>query len=429
MFCAVNLLNFKIVCGIGVLSVLVSCLACGQGPDAQKLSVAQPKLDIETVATIPLEERSKLLSALPAAEREKFFHRFLELPPGGPSNAKINALFMAWAAVDPNAAIENAKKLGTLDARRVAVEAICYGMKPAAAGAVVQSIKNFPDESVAPEQKERFLGIGLVKWSQSDPKAAAEFLSALYPDAGQRLIKPGEHDGELLTTTKGVAANWGATSPQAALAWFEKTWPQNPVALQSVIAGWWRKDAKAAAAYVRAHTNTPNEREVAGMISGAMAEQDPRVAVEWVEWMKDEKLRRRTRLAISEVWALRAPSEASAWAQQLSDKESGGVVGVVASVWTFSDAKAAEKWIDSLPDSKRDAAIRGYATTMARINPETALNRVVKMHDAKARITLTKAIASEWMKRGPEQTKAWIKKSKLAEAEKEKLLEGASLGD
>ena len=71
-----------------------------------------------------MEERRRLLLALTLPEREKFFEQFVQLPPGGPSNGKINALFMAWAGVDPRVAFDDAKKLPTADARRAAIEAL-----------------------------------------------------------------------------------------------------------------------------------------------------------------------------------------------------------------------------------------------------------------------------------------------------------------
>jgi hypothetical protein len=421
---------FKILSWIGAVLFLLPHFIFAQPQPSRPPVSGEGKLSVETIATLPLETRRNLLSALGSQEREKFFEQFISLPPGGPSNGKINALFMAWSQVEPRVALENAKKLPETDARRAAVEAICYGMESEDAHEIAKLIKNLPGDSLAPDQKERLLGISIVKWSQNDAAEAAHFLAEVYPDAATRLAKPGAGDGDLLIVTKGVAANWGAKAPEAALDWFQKKRePENIVAVQSVIAGWWRKDAKAAAAYIRAHTNTPNEREVAGLMAGAMAERDPRTATEWVEWIQDEKLRRRTKLAIAELWASRAPKEASAWAQKLPDQEGAGAISIVARLWTFSDAKSAEQWIDSLPREKRDAAIRGYATTMAKINPEAALSRVLKIQDGKARVLLTQAIASEWVRHSPEEARAWIKKSKLAQAQKKELLENASGGD
>jgi hypothetical protein len=173
--------------------------------------------------------------------------------------------------------------------------------------------------------------------------------------------------------------------------------------------------------------DTPNEREVAGMLSGAMAERDPRVGAQWVEWIKEEKLRRRIRLGIAEMWASHDPKAAGEWSKGLVGKEGEGTIGVVAGVWAFKDSAAAEKWIDSLHGRARDRAIRGYVTTMARTNQELALNWVLKMQDREARTRLTKAIAAEWIERNPDASKAWIKKSKLSDAEKKQLLENTSL--
>jgi hypothetical protein len=418
----------QIICWGAAILFFTARFSFAQTAPAQSPSAVPKKLEVETIDSTSPDERRHLLSALTPEDREKFSEQFRNLPAGGPSNGKINALFMSWSVVDPAKAVESAKKFPTADTRRVAVEAICFGMKPEAAKMIAQSIKEFRDEALAPEQKERLLGLAIVKWSQADPAPAAQFLAEVYPNAATRLAKPGAGDGDLLISTRAVAANWGASAPQAALDWFQKKQqPENLVAVQSVILGWWRKDAKAAAAYVSAHVGTPNEREVAGMMSGAMAERDPRVAAQWVEWIKEERLRRRMRLGIAEIWTSHDPKAAGEWSKGLAGKEGEGAIGVVAGVWAFKDSAAAEKWIGSLHGRARDMAIRGYVTTMARTNQEVALNWAVKMQDREARTRLIKAIAAEWMKRNPDESKAWIKKSKLSEAEKKQLLENASV--
>jgi hypothetical protein len=388
------------------------------------------KLDVETIVGVPMEERRRLLSALTPAEREKFFERFVQLPPGGPSNGKINALFMAWAAIDARVAFDDAKKLPTADARRAAIEALCYGMSSEAAGDIAKALKDLPADTLVPEQKERLLSLSIIKWSQRQPAEAAQFLAQVYPDASQRLAKPSAGDGDLMTATRGVAANWGASAPEAAIESFkDKNQPENLLGVQSAIEGWWGKDPKAAAAYVAAHSTTPNERQVAAAMAGPMAEQDPKTAANWVEWMKDDKMRRRARLGIAQLWASRAPAEAGKWAQSLSGNETNEVIIVVAGTWTAKDAKAAEQWINKLPASKRDAAIRGYSAAMMRMNPEQALSWATKVQDAKMRISLAKAISSEWMRRSPGEAEQWIKKSKLTKSEKTELLKGSQFGE
>ena len=419
-------MNFfkRTICWVAAILFFTARFGFAQATPAQSPSTGPEKLEVENIVLLTLDQRRHLLSALTSEEREKFSEQFRKLPAGGPSNGKINALFMAWSVVDPAKAMESAKKFPTADTRRVAVEAICFGMKPEAAKMIAQSIRELGDDALPPEQKERLLGMAIVKWSQADPAPAAQFLAEIYPNAATRLAKPGAGDGDLLITTRALGANWGATAPQAALDWFQKKQqPENLVAVQSVIIGWWRKDPKAAANYVKAHVATPNEREIAGMMSGAMAEQDPRAAVQWVEWIKEEKARRRMRLGIAEIWAAHDPKAAGAWSKDLAGKEGEDTIGVVAGVWAFKDSAAAQKWIDSLRGPARDVAIRGYATTMARTNQKLALDWVVKMEDHQARARLAKAIAAEWIKQNPDESKAWIKKSRLSDAEKKQLLE------
>jgi hypothetical protein len=167
----------QIICWGAAILFFTARFSFAQAAPAQSPSAAPKKLEVEAVASVSLDERRQLLSALTPEEREKLSEQFRNLPAGGPSNGKINALFMAWSAVDPAKAIENAKKFPTADTRRVAVEAICFGMKPEAAKMIAQSIKEFRDDVLASQEKERLLGVAIVKWSQADPAPAAEFLA------------------------------------------------------------------------------------------------------------------------------------------------------------------------------------------------------------------------------------------------------------
>jgi hypothetical protein len=392
-------------------------------------SPAVDKLDPENVLLVPLGARRQRLAALTLEERQQLFQQFAQLPPSGPSNGKLNALFIAWATVDAVGGLESAEKLSTADARRAAIEALCYGITSEDSPEISKRLKDLTPEMLAPEQKERLLSLGIIKWSQKDPVAAANFLAETYPNAARRVTSPSAGDGDLITAVKGVAENWGKKDPQAALNWFKKSEPENTVGVQSAVLGWWKTDTKAAAAYVRSHTATPNEREVAAAVCGPMTDQDPRVAMQWSEWIKDERLRNQMRVAIATLWAQRAPKDAKAWAEQLSGDEAKRMINPVANAWAASDAKAVEQWIGSLKDFKRDAAIRGYAKALMAKNPEQALDWAQKVREARVRDGLMKLIASEWAKTHPEEAKAWVNKSKLSAAEKKHLLDDTPAAD
>jgi hypothetical protein len=381
------------------------------------------KLEVDTIAAIPLEERRSLLAKLNADERVKFARQVRDLPPSGQTNGKINALFMGWSVVDPVAAIENAKGFPTPRTRTVATEAIAYGMESKSAGTMVQSLRTLSQDALDPEAKERLLGLSIVKWSQVDPAAAARALAELYPDAANRLTKPGGGDGVLLTTTKGVAVNWGATDPHAALDWFRKKGePENLFAVENVILGWWQKDHAAAAAYVSAHVGTAGEREVAGVMADAMAEQDPRAATEWVKWNKDDRSRRRAQLKIADIWSSKDPRAAAKWAAGLPAEEGKAAMSVVASRWTLNDPEAVAKWLDSLKGPLRDAAIFGFASATAAKDYAFALGWVMKISDPQSKERLSKAIATQWLRLKPNEARPWIQNSKMPEDQKKQLL-------
>jgi hypothetical protein len=381
------------------------------------------KLDIDTIAAIPLEERRAFLAKLSADERVKFARQVRDLPPTGQTNGKINALFMGWSVVDPVAAIENAKGFPTPRTRTVATEAIAYGMEPKSAGTMVQSLRTLSQDALDPEAKERLLGLSIVKWSQVDPAAAAHSLAELYPDAPSRLAKPGGGDGVFLTATKGVATNWGATDPHAALDWFQKkSEPENLFAVENVILGWWQKDHTAAAAYVSAHVGTAGEREVAGVMADAMAEQDPRVATDWVKWNKDDRSRRRAQLRIADIWSSKDPRAAAKWAAGLPAEEGKSAMSVVASRWAQNDSQATAKWLDSLKGSLRDAAIAGFASATAARDYAFAMGWAMKISDPQSKERLSKAIATQWLRLKPNEARPWIQSSKMPEDQKKQLL-------
>jgi hypothetical protein len=380
------------------------------------------KIEVDNVAAIPLEARRALLAKLSADERLKFAQKIRDLPESGQTNGKINALFMAWSVVDPAAAIESAKNFPTPRTRTVATEAIVYGMESKSAGTLVQSLRTLSPDALDPEAKERLLGLSVVKWSQVDPPAAARALAELYPEATNRLAKPGGGDGELIASTKGVAMNWGETDPHAALDWYQKKGePENLFAVKNVIAGWWKKDRTAAAAYISAHVGTANEREVAGVMADAMAEQDPRAATQWVKWNKDDRLRQRAQLKIADIWSAKDPRAAAKWVAGLPAEEGKSAISIVASRWTLNDPEAVAKWLDSLKGPLRDAAIFGFASTIAAKDYALALGWALKISDPPSKERLSKAIATEWLRKKPDEARPWIKSSKMPEAQKKQL--------
>jgi hypothetical protein len=380
------------------------------------------RLEVDTVATIPFEENRESLKKLGLKEKAKLAQQIRELPPGGPSNAKISAFFKAWGAVEPKAALTKAAALETQDTRNVAVEALINGMTPASAEQVVRSLKAMPSDTLSPETKDRLLGLGMVKWSQENPAAAAQFLSELYPDAATRLDKKGPVDGVLLDATRAIAENWGGANPQAAIAWFQ----QHPAlelagGMERVLSGWWQKDPLAAAAYVIIHVDSPRGRHLAAAMASRMAAMNPHSAAEWVDWSEDAKLRRRAELEIAAIWASKDPKDASEWAARKLDPGRNPIIGIVAATWAVTDPTAAAKWMDSLQGASRDAAIVSYSGALERRDPATALGWAIKIEDPKLRKRNVDRIGGRWLTQQPVEARAWIQRSGLGPEEKARM--------
>ena len=135
---------------------------------------------------------------------------------------------MAWAAIDPRVAFDDAKKLPTADARRAAIEALCYGMSSEAAADIAKALKDLPADTLVPEQKERLLSLSIVKWSQRQPAEAAQFLAQVYPDAARRLAKAVGRRWRSHDRDKGSRRELGGSAPEAAIEWFKnKNQPEN----------------------------------------------------------------------------------------------------------------------------------------------------------------------------------------------------------
>jgi hypothetical protein len=381
------------------------------------------RLEVDTVATIPFEENRDSLKKLDSKEKAKLAQQIRELPSGGSSDAKISAFYKAWGAVETKLALTKAAELKTQDARNVAVEALINGMTPASAEQVARSLKAMPSDALSPETKDRLVGLGMVKWSQANPAAAAQFLSELYPDAATRLDKKGPVDDVLFQAARAIAENWGGANPQAAIAWFQ----QHPAlelagGMERVLSGWWQKDPLAAAAYVSIHVDSARGRQLAAEMASRMAAMDPRVAAEWVEWSEDGKMRRRAGLEIAAIWASKNPKGASEWATHKSDAGRNPVIGVVASTWAVIDPTAAAKWMDSLQGASRDAAIVSYCAALERRNPGTALGWAIRIEDPKSRKRNVDRIANRWLARQPVEARAWIQRSGLGQEEKARMI-------
>lgn len=77
--------------------------------------------------------------------------------------------------------------------------------------------------------------------------------------------------------------------------------------------------------------------------------------------------------------------------------------------WTEKDFKAANTWLESLPQGrKRDAAVAGFASTAARLDGASAVDWALTIADPAQRTSTLHAVAEIWKTREPAAAAAYL---------------------
>lgn len=81
----------------------------------------------------------------------------------------------------------------------------------------------------------------------------------------------------------------------------------------------------------------------------------------------------------------------------------------LAQKWTQKDFKAANTWVDSLPQGrKRDAAVAGFASTAAKIDGASAVDWALTISDPAQRKSTLDSVTKTWKSREPTAASAYL---------------------
>jgi hypothetical protein len=380
---------------------------------AQKSSAEENKIVLGNIITVPFQELYGLLASRSQEEVTQLAEQLRELPPGRETNMKIGVFFKAWAHLDPKAAFAAATGLKTADSRAAAIGAIIDGADPIAASSLAQSVVALSPDAFPIGQRAGFLGLAVSKWSEVDPVAAAKFLDA-----------SGTNDRALMGTRAGIARNWAASDPQAALAWAQKSSeePGARFAVSAAITGWWHADPRAAEAYVASHLDTVGMDAVMSLTRQIFG-QDPQRAKDWANQLPSAEARRSATSFLAMQMANSDPKSAAEWVLTLPDELRDRAIPGVVGTWAHRDPEAAAGWINGLSGPSRDQAVSAYGFSLSNKDPNTALAWAATIGDETARTRSVQRIVTDWLRRHPAEATAWIQKSTLADTEKARLLE------
>jgi len=377
-----------------------------------KSRAEQDKIILGNIATVPFQELYSVLSARSAKEMAELAAQFNNLPPGRETKTKITTFFAAWAHLDARAALTAAISLKTTDAKDTALAAVVRGADAVAAKSIVDVVSQLPADALSPAQKSRSLSNALSKWSEIDPPAAAKFLDQ-YPTQAR----------DFYGARMAIAQNWAGADPTAALAWAaaQGDGREGRITMAGVIGGWWDSDPRAAEAYVAQHADTLGIEPIM-RIASQLSRQDPERAREWANSLSTVEARRMASTNIAMEMSNSDPKAASEWAASLPDEVRGRTLEGVISRWARSDSNAVGQWINGLNGATRDEAVSAFSTTMVSRDPAAALTWAATVSDPTRRNATVDRVVSAWLRRSPDDAKAWIQNSTLPDPEKTRLL-------
>lgn len=222
----------------------------------------------------------------------------------------IKGIGAAYAARNPDAAVQWATTLREIGERPYAVESVVSELAssdPARAAREVDAFQAFLSADYASR---------VLAETGQDPAAAFE------GDPSDRETAPPPSDPRLIILADAnllIARQWASTSPEEAVAWVAKL-PRSRFRddlAASALAGWARKDPAAALAYLQ-----ENEREnapAAKALFESWAARDPGAAAKSIESLDSVEQQARATEGVAGSWLARDPARAAAWAEGLPE--------------------------------------------------------------------------------------------------------------
>lgn len=322
---------------------------------------------------------------------------------------KIAAFFKAWGEVDSYAAFEASKDFQTLSQKESALRAIFEGVKAENAAQLIDLLASLQPGSLSPEFAQGLLGIGVGKWAQLDPQAAANFLS------GQ-----GDRSQINQSVYTEVAKSWAALDPQAALAWADK---QKQSYQRSIMLGilnsWVENDPHAAMEYARQHASEgPSGASNASMVANALAANDPAGAKAFAENLPPGEARDMAIFDAAMRLAHDDPVGTANWISSLAPASQA--VGAVMTQYAVQDPQGAKQWINTLPAESRDIALSTYASNVR--DKADGMLTALQIANDQTRTKTVNQIADRWRASDPMAFQKWVSTSGLPPLTQELLL-------
>ena len=319
------------------------------------------------ISTADRDARAETLRALAVrlvgADVKKALALAAKIPDVDDKLEFLRALFGAWAARDPKAAMEYAKA-------------------------------NF----TAGLQQSESLVAAVEKWGAANPRDAW-----LWVDAN--LSGPLKEEA-----TTSLVQGWARTDPEAAAGWFISTGSTSQSVLDALLTTWTGLHPQAAAAWVESLTNPANKETGRVLVASEWARQNPAEAAAYFTPMMVGKAAIDLGSALVNSWAANDPASTATWVAKLPAGEARtNAAGTLATVWAASDIAAAVKWSESIEDPElHNGIVDHLGTTWGAIEPVKALAWIASLPTGEARTEATKGALNSWAGTNPDTMKTWL---------------------
>ncbi len=319
------------------------------------------------ISTADRDQRAETLRALAVRlvgeDVQKALALVAKIPDADDKLEFLRALFGAWAAKDPKAAMEYAKT------------GLAAGL----------------------QQSEAFVAT-VEKWGGSNPAEAWKWVDA-------NLSGPLKEQA-----TTALVQGWTRVDPVGAAGWFVSTGSTSQSVMNALVTTWADLDPKAAAAWVEGLSNPGNKEVGRVILASEWAHQNPAEAAAYFTPMMTGKAAIDLGSALVNSWAATDPASTATWVAKLPPGEARtNAAGTLATVWAASDITAAVKWSETIDDKEmHDGIIDHLGTAWGAIEPQKALAWIGTLPTGEARTEATKGALNSWAGTHPNTMREWI---------------------
>jgi hypothetical protein len=137
------------------------------------------------------------------------------------------------------------------------------------------------------------------------------------------------------------------------------------------------------------------------------AVKDPSAAAAWADQLTDSSARANAFSNVASVWARQDPAAAVAWASQ--EPETSHALSTITREWAAQDSTAAAKWLDTLPSGDtRDSTVASFSQAVADADPEGAAVWAATISKPQQRENAISSVFRQWKRTDPKTAEAWL---------------------